>query len=179
MKHLLTIHESDIFPEKENLLSENFRTRHAARAIVFNDAGEVALLKAAAYSYHKLPGGGVEANEDMELALERELLEEIGCQADVTREIGEIIEFRDKWQMKQISHCYLANQVGKQQAPQFTQSEIEEGFEIVWAPNLSAAIKLLEQDQPQNYDGLFIQRRDITFLKAAQELYATIKPLAK
>ena len=106
----------------------------------------------------------------LELALERELLEEIGCHADVTREIGEIIEFRDKWQMKQISHCYLANQAGKQQASQFTQSEIEEGFEVVWASNLSAAIKLLEQDQPQNYDGLFIQRRDITFLKAAKEL---------
>jgi len=161
MQHLLTIHESDIFPEKENLNSENFRIRHAARAIVLNNKGEVALLKATTYSYHKLPGGGVETDEIMELALERELLEEIGCRADITHEIGEIIEYRDKWEMKQISHCYLAKQIGKQQTPQFTQSEIEEGFEVVWTKNLSSAIKLLEQDQPQNYDGLFIQRRDI------------------
>jgi 8-oxo-dGTP pyrophosphatase MutT (NUDIX family) len=170
MKHLLTIHESDIFSEKQNLDSENFRIRHAARAVVFNEKGEVALLQATTYNYHKLPGGGVETGEDMELALERELLEEIGCQADVTSEVGEIVEFRDKWEMKQTSHCYLAKQVGKQQAPQFTQSEIEEGFEVVWASNLSAAIKLLEQDQPQNYDGLFIQRRDTKFLKTAQQI---------
>jgi 8-oxo-dGTP pyrophosphatase MutT (NUDIX family) len=171
MKHLLTIHESDIFPEKQNLNSENFRIRHAARAIVFNKKAEVALLQATTYNYHKLPGGGVEDGENMELALERELLEEIGCRVDITREIGEIIEFRDKWEMKQTSHCYLAKQVGKQQAPQFTQSETEEGFEIIWASNLSAAIKLLEQDQPQNYDGLFIQQRDIKFLKTAQGLF--------
>lgn len=170
MKHLLTIHESDICPEKENLNYEGFKLRHAARAVVLNDKGEVALLKANTYNYHKLPGGGVELGEDMELALQRELLEEIGCQATITAEVGEIIEYRDKWRMKQISHCYIGIQTGELQAPSFTQSEIDEGFEMVWVDSIETAITLLQQDNPKNYDGLFIQRRDIHLLQMARRL---------
>ena len=170
MNHLLTIHESDIYPEEKDSNPEDFNLRHAARAIVLNTKGEVALLKVNTYGYHKLPGGGVESGEDMELALERELLEEIGCRAEVIGEVGEIIEYRDKWSLKQISHCYLAKQIGVSQSPSFTQSEIDEGFEIVWANTIDTAIDLLEQDQPQNYDGLFIQRRDTQLLKAARRL---------
>lgn len=170
MKRLLTIYESDIYPGKENVSSKNFKERSAARAVVINDKNQVALLKASAYNYHKLPGGGVETNENMLSALKRELLEEIGCSADTIAEVGEIIEYRDKWGLKQTSHCYLAKQIGDQKAPSFTQSEIDEGFEIVWADNIDLAIKLLKNDKPQFYDGLFIQRRDTTLLQAAKEL---------
>lgn len=170
MKRLLTIYESDLFPEKENIDSNNFKKRNAARAVVLNDKNQVALLRANTFSYHKLPGGGVEGGENMLLALERELLEEIGCAADVMDEVGEVIEYRDKWSLKQTSHCYLAKQIGEQLAPSFTPSEIDEGFEIIWADNINSAIELLEHDNPQNYDGLFIQRRDITLLRAAKEL---------
>ncbi|QQG51078.1 MAG: NUDIX hydrolase [Candidatus Saccharibacteria bacterium] len=169
MIHLLTIHESDIYPKKEDLNPQNFKLRHAARAVVLNAAGEVALLKATAHNYHKLPGGGVEEGEDMKLALQRELLEEIGCRASITSEIGEIIEYRDKWNMKQISHCYLAEQVGEQQPPAFTQSEIDEGFEVFWASDIEVAIQLLQQDMPENYDGSFIQLRDSELLRAARQ----------
>jgi 8-oxo-dGTP diphosphatase len=173
MQPLLTIYESDIFPEKENIVSESFKIRRAARAVVLNSADKVALLKANTHSYHKLPGGGVEAGEDMKLALQRELLEEIGCRADITANVGKVIEYRDKWRMKQTSYCYLAKQTGRSQSPNFTQSEIDEGFEIVWADNIDAAIGLLESDQPQNYDGLFIQRRDIRLLKAARQIFSS------
>lgn len=169
MKRLLTIYESDIYPEKENINSKDFKERSAARAVVLNDKNQIALLKANTYGYHKLPGGGVESGENMQLALKRELLEEIGCAANIIADVGEVIEYRDKWGLKQTSHCYLAKQVGKQQAPSFTQSEIDEGFEIVWTDNIKSAIDLVEHDHPQNYDGLFIQRRDITLLRAATE----------
>lgn len=169
MKRLLTIYESDIYPEKENISYKDFKERSAARAVVLNDKNQIALLKANTYGYHKLPGGGVESGENMQLALKRELLEEIGCAANIIAEVGEVIEYRDKWGLKQTSHCYLAKKVGKQLAPSFTQSEIDEGFEIIWANNIKLAIELLEHDHPQNYDGLFIQRRDITLLRAAME----------
>lgn len=172
MNNLLTINESDVYPEKENVNHDDFATRHAARAIVLNEIGAVALLKAATYNYHKLPGGGIEDGESMETALQRELLEEIGCKAEIVSEVGEVVEYRDQWKLKQISHCYLAKQIGEQQEPSFTQSEIDEGFEIVWASDISAAIALLARDTPESYDGLFIQRRDTALLKAAREILA-------
>lgn len=170
MKQLLIIHESDIFPERENISSTDFTERSAARAVVLNDKNQIALLKANTYNCYKLPGGGVETGEDMKIALKRELLEEIGCAANVIAEIGEIIEYRDKRKLKQTSHCYLAKQVSEQQIPSFTQSEIDGGFEVVWADNIDAAIGLLKQYRLQNYDDLFIQRRDTTFLQTAKEL---------
>jgi 8-oxo-dGTP diphosphatase len=166
----LTIHEADIYPERQDLDPKDFRERNAARAVVLDGENRVALLHATTYNYHKLPGGGVEDGEDMALALQRELVEEIGCEADVVADVGEIIEYRDEWGLRQTSHCYLARQKGVKRPPSFTQSEIDEGFEIVWAHDIAAAISLLEQDLPQNYDGLFIQRRDLTLLRAAQAL---------
>lgn len=173
MKHLLTIHESDVFTEKKAADCTISKLRNAARAVVLGANNRVGLLRANTYNYHKLPGGGVEAGESIKTALNRELLEEIGCRADIMAEIGKIVEYRYKWGMKQISHCYLARQIGEPRATNFTQSEIDEGFEVVWVDGIDDAIRLLEQDEPKNYDGLFIQRRDIQLLRAAQQLMAS------
>jgi 8-oxo-dGTP diphosphatase len=170
MKLLLTMTEKDIHPKSDIVKSANYKTRRAARAVVKNSRNQVALLKVGSHNYHKLPGGGVEKGEDLAVALERELLEEIGCKADVAAEVGKIVEYRDRWGLEQTSYCYLAAQVGSQQPTAFTDEERAEGFKVVWADTIDAAIYLLEQDHPDNYDGLFIQLRDLTFLRVAKQL---------
>lgn len=52
--------------------------RRAARAVIFDAAGKVALLHTERLGYWKLPGGGIEEGEDWQQALLREALEEIG-----------------------------------------------------------------------------------------------------
>lgn len=169
MKKILTITEQDINPQAPDLETSAFYHRRASRAIVLNDQGKVALLKVNNRNYHKLPGGGIEDGEDEITALHRELLEEIGCNAVVVSEVGEIVEYRNKWQLKQTSYGYLAKQDGAQQEVAFTEHEQEEGFEVVWASSIDRAIALLEQDVPSNYDGHFIQRRDLALLRAAKQ----------
>lgn len=167
MKTLREIHHSEIVPAASDKNPANFRERRAARAIVVDNEGRIALLYVGKYGYHKLPGGGVEDNEDVKQALERELLEEIGCRAEVIAELGEIVEYRDEWEQKQTSYCYLSNQVGEVGQPDFTEKELSEGFTIAWVTDIAEAIKLLEQDAPEDYGGKFIRERDLTFLKAA------------
>ncbi|HSW74718.1 MAG TPA: NUDIX domain-containing protein [Candidatus Saccharimonadales bacterium] len=167
MKLLCEIRHSEIVPNAKDKDSTGFGERHAARAIVTGGNGRVALLHVGKYNYHKLPGGGVENNEDIKQALERELLEEIGCRAEITDELGEIIEYRDEWNQKQTSYCYLAKQVGEMNRPDFTGKELSEGVALVWAKDTADAINLLEQDAPDDYGGKFIHERDLTFLKAA------------
>ncbi|MDI6721001.1 MAG: hypothetical protein QMD85_01330 [Candidatus Aenigmarchaeota archaeon] len=42
--------------------------------------------------------------------------------------------------------------------------EIEEGLELKWV-EMDEAVKILENDKPNNYRGKFIQKRDLAFLK--------------
>jgi len=169
MKILREIRHSEIVPDTNDKSHADFRKRQAARAIVSDNDGRVVLLHVGKYNYHKLPGGGVEEGEDIEQALERELLEEVGCRVEITGELGEIAEYRDEWDMKQTSYCYLAKQIGEASLPDFTEKELSEGFAVVWAKNIADAISLLEQDTPEEYGGNFIRERDLTFLKAAQK----------
>ena len=60
----------------------------------------------------------------------------------------------------------MANVSGEKGEPNFTQKELDGGFKIKWV-SLPEAIKLLEADRPDDYEGTHIQIRDTIFLKEA------------
>jgi 8-oxo-dGTP pyrophosphatase MutT (NUDIX family) len=150
--------------------------REAARAVVFDADGAVALLHVGRDGYYKLPGGGIDRGESPKEALERELMEEIGCKAEVTHELGSLLEQRYYWNMTQRSYCYAARQIGKKGEPDFTDSERERGFEIVWAKNIDEAISLLEKSEPSDtseelaHNITFMRLRDVAIAKRAKEM---------
>lgn len=170
MNLIKTIYEHELYPDREEVDVAGFKVRRAARAIVF-DGPKVALLHATKYGYYKLPGGGIEEGEDIKVALAREALEEIGCQIEITGEVGEVVEYRAIWKLKQISYCFVADKVGQAVAPDFTEDEQEAGFEIVWAPNLGDAIKLVKESKLDDYEAPFIIKRDASLLEAAKKLH--------
>jgi 8-oxo-dGTP pyrophosphatase MutT (NUDIX family) len=152
------------YPADESVL----KIREAARAVIFDENNLVALLFVSKDNYHKIPGGGVEAGEDILQALVREVKEEAGCEIEVTGEVGEIIEFRSKWNLKQKSFCYLGKVISKGET-NFTEGEAYRGFELIWL-TLDEAIARLENDKPTDYEGGFIQERDLAFLQKAREI---------
>jgi len=169
MKVLKTISDKDVISGAQE--GEATRERHAARAVIFDDQNNIALLFVSKKHYHKLPGGGIEEGEDIKTGLEREVMEEVGCKIEVTGEIGIIKEKRAKFNEFQASYCYIAKIKEKVSNPKFTEEEQREGFELKWV-SLDEAIELLKNDEPNNYVGKFIQMRDLIFLEKAKEVIA-------
>jgi len=170
MNLLLSINEQDF--NSELLLGDisSYRTRRASRAVLVDDSGQVYLMNVSLHGYHKLPGGGIDDGEEIEQALMRELMEEVGCKAEIVSELGEVVEYRDFEQLKQISYCFLAKQVGEQQDSTLEADELAEGMVALKASNIDVAIELLKSDKPDNLEGMFIQKRDLAFLEVAKSL---------
>jgi 8-oxo-dGTP pyrophosphatase MutT (NUDIX family) len=147
-----------------------YPTRESARAIVADADGNIALLYVSKKGYFKLPGGGIESGEDKASALSRECIEEIGCDIKVLSEVGTIIEYRKIFQLKQVSYCYLATVKGEKGEPQLTESELEDGFEVVWQP-YDRVLEMLRTSQAIDLEGkAYIVPRDIIFLEASKQL---------
>ncbi|MCK9273224.1 NUDIX domain-containing protein [Candidatus Gracilibacteria bacterium] len=162
MKILKIIKDSDI--GSTFMEPENFRERKAARAVVFDENNKVALVYSTKNNYHKLPGGGVEEGEDFEIAVQRELIEEIGCTVENIKELGMVEEYRNKVGLHQTSYCYTARVIEKG-TPELEANEIMEGYVTQWLA-LDEAIEILEKEKNvDHYDGKFMWLRDITFLK--------------
>ncbi len=143
--------------------------RSAARAVLFDDKNLVPILFVSKFNYHKLPGGGIEEGESKETALAREILEETGCTAKITGEIGKITEYRSEWDLFQTSYCYIGNVANKGPDKYFTEEEKAGGFELVWL-TLDEAIDALKNDKPTDYEGKFIRQRDLIFLQETKKI---------
>ena len=152
-----------------NLLEESdLKLREASRAILFDENNLIPLLFVSKYNYHKLPGGGINKGEDKKQALFRECLEEIGCEIEVEGEVGKIIEFRARWNLKQTSYCYFGKILSKGKSS-FTKKELVQGFEVVWT-TLDNAITKIENDNSDSYESGFIKQRDLAFLVKFKEV---------
>ena len=160
---LITILNPEHVSEEE---IAKFRVRESVRAVVYDKDGNIGILNVLKERYHKLPGGGIESGENNEEALRRECREEIGCDIEIRHEVGQIIEYRKIFQIKQTSFFYLADIVGEKRQPSYTSEEADKGFQVEWL-SPEEARQILASDQPLSDEGrLYIVPRDKALLNA-------------
>jgi len=164
MKNLAKITDKEI--QGRYIKIENPVHRTAARAIIRDTDGNIALLFVSKKDFYKLPGGGAEEGETVLEALNREVMEEVGCQIKVMDEVGVITEERGDLGLTQTSYCYIADVVGEKMAVNFDKYELADGYELLWV----SANEVLEAFHGANTDEVnsrFITMRELMFFEEA------------
>jgi len=107
--------------------------RKAARAVLVNGDGRIAVMALDKFDFYMLPGGGVEDGEDARMACIREMKEETGCDCIITGELGLVRERKSIGKHKVEETAYfIARVAGEIAAPSMGASEIADGTRVEW-----------------------------------------------
>ncbi|MDR2524503.1 MAG: NUDIX domain-containing protein, partial [Candidatus Nomurabacteria bacterium] len=169
--------EDDRFVKASEKNPKNVTHRVSARTILFDDTGRVGLIYCKPGDFYILPGGGVDENEGLESAAQRETLEETGHKSEIIKYLGRAIDryvdSGDNTINDNIHHYYVAKS-GELVGRNLTEDEARRSFEFVWVDNIETAISLFERaiaskvkrDEPQVVD--VIEKRDLSVLNYYQ-----------
>ena len=146
--------------------------RYASRGIIVNDLGEIAIIHKKNKKEYKLPGGGIELQENKIEAFKREILEETGCLVKEIQEIGYTEELKSLENFKQISYVFVAKVDKNTGELNLTDMEKEEGAEVLWMDIISAEKyiedcynNLVESKYDSIYRTKFVILRDLAIIK--------------
>lgn len=172
---LLTLRDKDVFPQAPEVLDVIWKDRITGKAVVLNEAREVALIGNKVNDLFLLPGGGVEDSEDPITGTKRECQEETGCTIEITHELGTTEDFR----ARDAKHCISFGYIGKviaQGNPKLTENETDIGAYVTWLP-LSKARELfatqeekVRRGEVRFYNTCFNILRDSLFIRRAEEV---------
>lgn len=160
----------EIHPEK----FENIKIKKAARAVIM-DGDKFAVISVRNGEYFKIPGGGLEDNEDEKQGAQREAMEESGCEIELIDTIGEN-EFIDPEDRNKIHHsiCFLARKKGESKNTNFDEWERSNSMCVLWM-TYEEALQKFEQVKTEDQFGKLINKRDMEFLKSAKFFLDNIK----
>lgn len=147
------------------LPTSNMETRNSVRVVLIDEDNHIGVIYSKKLNYHKLPGGGMEGNENEEESLRRETLEETGYEIRELQKIITIEEFRTHDPVHQFSFCYKAKTKGQQKSTNLQGYEATQGFTLRWY-TISEILKILSDEYPsQPYHGKFMNLRDRKILE--------------
>ncbi len=111
---------------------KNPRLRLGARGIVIREDGKIAVFNKSNKNEYKLPGGGLEGEEEPEEAFKREVLEETGCEVEIIERIGTAEEYKSLDNFKQISYIFVGKVLKDTKQLNVTKKEKDEGAKLLW-----------------------------------------------
>ncbi len=111
---------------------KNPKLRFAARGIVIREDGKIAVFNKSNKNEYKLPGGGIEGEEEPKEAFKREVLEETGCEVEIVKQIGITEEYKSLNNFKQTSYVFVGRVIKDTKQLHVTEKEKEEGAKLLW-----------------------------------------------
>ena len=159
MSLICRITDKDIGEKQIEL--ENPRVRLAARGIVIRDDGKIAVFNKANKNEYKLPGGGIENDENPEEAFKREVLEETGCIVEVIEELGIAEEHKSQINFKQISKVFVGKVIEDTKQLHVTEKEKNEGARLIWEypkKALELITDCYEKLVDSNYESVYVTK---------------------
>lgn len=175
METLLIIRDKDIFPDTPDTTNVIWIDRLTVKVVLFNEAGEIALIGNKINELFLLPGGGIDDGEATIDSVRRECLEETGCEIEVLNEIGMIEDFRLRDSKHYISFGYSAR-VTSHGTPNLTESEDDISAYVKWVSLTEAKILLARQEEKVRagevkfYNTCFNTIRDSFFIRHVEEI---------
>ena len=137
---------------------DNPRLRIGARGIVAREDGKIAVFNKSNKNEYKLPGGGLEGEEEPEEAFKREVIEETGCKVEIVKKLGITEEYKTLDNFKQISYVFVGKVVEDTNQLNLTQKEKDEGAKLIWETP-EKALKLItdsyDQLIPSKYESVY------------------------
>lgn len=150
--------------------------RRAARTVIVDESSnKIAILEVKGGEYHKIPGGGVEGEEELEETALREAIEECASDVEIITKLGEI-EFESPESGGQINHsvCFLARKVKEHKMTGFTEEEQKDNFNLLWL-SFDEAISLFKNVKSKIQFEQNMNNRDLKFIQLAKEYIAKNK----
>lgn len=138
--------------------------RLTARAIVKNQDGLFAVMYSDKFKLYSLPGGGVEAGEDVLYALHREVYEETGCVCDEIKELGIVAENRASLDYTQINYYYVVTTTHQPGENHLTESEQASRTMVQWH-TFDEIVRLINEQEFDRVQGKYLKARDVAALK--------------
>lgn len=128
---------------QENISFKNTKAKKAVRAVIMKN-NELFLMYLSSSNTYVLPGGSVDEDEDLEIALKREVLEETGYH--VTQLSQTLIINENHEAFKRKHYIYLVDVNDTPQKTALTEEEIELGMTLIKVP-LNKALERLANNQ--------------------------------
>ncbi|GBG96852.1 NUDIX hydrolase [Lactococcus termiticola] len=124
----------------EKLESVDYQPRYGVYAIVSREIdGKICLVQTPNGAFY-LPGGEIEAGEDQESALKRELLEELGAEMEIGNFLGQADEYF--YSSHRDQHYYNPAYIYSLKTVNFDHAPLEDFNKLVWFDYEDALLKL-------------------------------------